>query len=64
VQNATRGEPARRRLARERAYFHDPDGNAIEFIDFHGIGDVTAPDYQGRESRRARSHLQKAPAQG
>jgi len=38
------------------AYFHDPDGNAIEFIDFHGIGDVTAPDYKGRE-RRAKSHL-------
>jgi catechol 2,3-dioxygenase-like lactoylglutathione lyase family enzyme len=46
------------------AYFHDPDGNAIEFIDFQGIGDVSAPDYQGRERRRARSHLQKASAQG
>jgi catechol 2,3-dioxygenase-like lactoylglutathione lyase family enzyme len=44
------------------AYFHDPDGNAIEFIDFQGIGDVTAPDYQGRE-RRAKSHLtDKTPA--
>jgi hypothetical protein len=43
------------------AYFHDPDGNAIEFIDFHGVGDVSAPDYQGRE-RRAQSHLSdKAP---
>jgi catechol 2,3-dioxygenase-like lactoylglutathione lyase family enzyme len=39
------------------AYFHDPDGNTIEFIDFHGIGDTAAPDYQGRERRRARSHL-------
>jgi catechol 2,3-dioxygenase-like lactoylglutathione lyase family enzyme len=39
------------------AYFHDPDGNAIEFIDFQGIGDTTAPDYQGRERRRAKSHL-------
>jgi catechol 2,3-dioxygenase-like lactoylglutathione lyase family enzyme len=46
------------------AYFHDPDGNAIEFIDFQGIGDVSAPDYQGRERRRALSHLQKASAQG
>ena len=27
-------------------------------------GDITAPDYEGRERRRARSHLQKAPAQG
>jgi catechol 2,3-dioxygenase-like lactoylglutathione lyase family enzyme len=39
------------------AYFHDPDGNAIEFIDFHGIGDTTAPDYEGRERRRAKPHL-------
>ena len=39
------------------AYFHDPDGNAIEFIDFHGIGDTDAPDYQGRERRRAKLHL-------
>src|SRR5215467_8262740 len=39
------------------AYFHDPDGNAIEFIDFHGTGDTSAPDYQGRERRRAQSHL-------
>jgi catechol 2,3-dioxygenase-like lactoylglutathione lyase family enzyme len=39
------------------AYFHDPDGNAIEFIDFQGIGDTTAPDYQGRERRRAKPHM-------
>jgi catechol 2,3-dioxygenase-like lactoylglutathione lyase family enzyme len=39
------------------AYFHDPDGNAIELIDFHGVGDISAPDYQGRERRRAKSHL-------
>jgi catechol 2,3-dioxygenase-like lactoylglutathione lyase family enzyme len=38
------------------AYFHDPDGNAIEFIDYHGAGDLAAPDYEGRE-RRAKSHL-------
>jgi metallothiol transferase len=44
------------------AYFQDPDGNAIEFIDYQGVGDVDAPDYQGRE-RRAQSHLSdKAPA--
>ena len=33
-------------------YFHDPDGNAIEFIDFQGIGDVDAPGYQGRYHRQ------------
>jgi catechol 2,3-dioxygenase-like lactoylglutathione lyase family enzyme len=38
-------------------YFHDPDGNAIEFIDFQGIGDTAAPDYAGRERRRAKAHL-------
>jgi uncharacterized protein len=35
-------------------YFHDPDGNAIELIDFHGIGDITAPAFAGRERRRSR----------
>jgi catechol 2,3-dioxygenase-like lactoylglutathione lyase family enzyme len=39
------------------AYFHDPDGNAIEYIDFQGIGDIGAPDYEGRERRRAKSHV-------
>lgn len=33
-------------------YFHDPDGNAIEFIDFQGVGDVNAPPYRCREHRR------------
>jgi catechol 2,3-dioxygenase-like lactoylglutathione lyase family enzyme len=33
-------------------YFHDPDGNAIEFIDFQGIGDVNAPGYEGRYHRK------------
>jgi catechol 2,3-dioxygenase-like lactoylglutathione lyase family enzyme len=47
------------------AYFQDPDGNAIELIDFHGIGDISAPDYQERERRRAKSHLaDKAIADG
>ena len=47
------------------AYFYDPDGNAIEFIDFQGIGDISQPDYQGRERRRAKPHLQgKVPAEG
>ena len=44
-------------------YFHDPDGNAIELVDFHGIGDVSAPEHQGRE-RRARSHLADKAAEG
>jgi metallothiol transferase len=45
------------------AYFHDPDGNAIEFIDFQGTGDTAAPDYQGRERRRAQSHLAETKSQ-
>jgi len=43
------------------AYFHDPDGNAIEFIDFQGIGKIDAPAYEGRQ-RRAKSHLQDKAA--
>ncbi|HTI87100.1 MAG TPA: VOC family protein [Alphaproteobacteria bacterium] len=39
------------------AYFHDPDGNGIELIDFQGIGDTSAKAYEGRERRRAKSHL-------
>jgi metallothiol transferase len=46
------------------AYFHDPDGNTIEFIDFQGIGDITQPDYHGRERRRAQSHLAAATREG
>lgn len=38
-------------------YFQDPDGNAIEFIDFHGIGDITAPAFRGRERRRAKGDV-------
>jgi catechol 2,3-dioxygenase-like lactoylglutathione lyase family enzyme len=44
------------------AYFHDPDGNAIELIDFQGIGDVSAPAYQGRERRRSKADLAGRPA--
>lgn len=51
-----------RSFAGRHAYFHDPDGNAIEFIDYQGVGDVDATDYEGRE-RRAKSHLaNKTPA--
>ncbi len=42
------------------AYFHDPDGNAIEIIDYHGKGDGDAPDYMGRKRRLPRSHLESA----
>ena len=35
-------------------YFHDPDGNAIEYIDFQGVGDIDAPGYEGRYHRRNR----------
>jgi catechol 2,3-dioxygenase-like lactoylglutathione lyase family enzyme len=45
-----------RSFAGRHAYFHDPDGNAIEFIDFQGFGDIKAPAYEGRERRRAKSH--------
>jgi catechol 2,3-dioxygenase-like lactoylglutathione lyase family enzyme len=44
------------------AYFHDPDGNAIEFIDFQGFGDIKAPPYEGRQRRRSKSHLPAAQA--
>jgi glyoxylase I family protein len=44
------------------AYFHDPDGNAIEFIDFQGFGDIKAPAYEGRERRRAKSPLPEEQA--
>ena len=40
------------------AYFNDPDGNTIEFIDFQGVGDITAADYEGRERRRAKAHVE------
>jgi metallothiol transferase len=33
-------------------YFHDLDGNTIEFIDFQGVGDVNAPSFEGRYHRR------------
>jgi len=39
------------------AYFQDPDGNGIELIDFHGLGDISAGDYLGRERREPKSHL-------
>ena len=44
-------EMGHRSFTGRHLYFHDPDGNAIEFIDFQGIGDVNAPPYRGREHR-------------
>ncbi|MEE8515959.1 MAG: VOC family protein [Alphaproteobacteria bacterium] len=34
------------------AYIQDPDGNAIELIDFHGMGGGDAPAFQGRKRRQ------------
>jgi len=49
-----------RSFSGRHAYFHDPDGNAVEIIDFHGIGDTAAEPYQGRARRRPKSHLETA----
>ena len=43
-----------RTFSGRHAYIQDPDGNAIEIIDYRGPGDATAPDYQGRKRRRGR----------
>jgi lactoylglutathione lyase len=40
-----------------QSWTNDPDGNAIEFIDFQGLGDTAAPAYGGRERRVPKSHL-------
>ena len=46
-----------RSFSGRHAYFHDPDGNAIELIDFQGVGDTNAPAYEGRQRRLPKSHL-------
>lgn len=46
-----------RSFSGRHAYFHDPDGNGIEIIDFHGAGDTGAPAYEGRKRRLPKSHL-------
>ncbi len=48
-----------RSFSGRHAYFHDPDGNTIEFIDHHGSGDREAEAYQGRKWHRAKSHLEQ-----
>lgn len=42
------------------AYFHDPDGNAIEIIDLHGVGPEKAPSEDERTGRKPKSHLESA----
>ena len=44
-----------RSFSGRHAYFHDPDGNGIEIIDLHGIGDGTPAADRG--GKRPRSHL-------
>jgi catechol-2,3-dioxygenase len=46
-------EEGHRTFTGRHAYIHDPFGNAIEIIDFHGIGDFSRPDFQGRQRRQA-----------
>ncbi len=38
-------------ICQEPLCIQDPDGNAIEIIDYHGPGEAAAPDYQGRKRR-------------
>ena len=46
-----------RSFSGQHVYFLDPDGNGIEIIDFHGIGDTSAEAYNGRKRRLPKSHL-------
>ncbi len=46
-----------RSFSGRHAYFHDPDGNGIEIIDFDGVGDTSAEPYEGRKRRLPKSHL-------
>ena len=39
------------------AYFHDPDGNAIEIVDLHGVGAADAPAEEERKGRKPKSHI-------
>ncbi|GEM_PF-701590 len=58
-------EEGHRTFTGRHAYVHDPFGNAIEIIDFHGIGDFSRPDFQGRQRRKAMKKAKarkKAPA--
>ena len=46
-----------RSFSGRHAYFHDPDGNGIEIIDFEGVGNTSTKPYQGRKRRLPKSHL-------
>lgn len=48
-------EEGHRTFTGRHAYIHDPFGNAIEIIDFHGIGDFSKPDFEGRKRRREKA---------
>jgi catechol 2,3-dioxygenase-like lactoylglutathione lyase family enzyme len=48
-------EEGHRTFTGRHAYVHDPFGNAIEIIDFHGIGDFSKPDFEGRGRRQAKT---------
>ncbi len=48
-------EEGHRTFTGRHAYVHDPFGNAIEIIDFHGIGDFSKPDFQGRGRRKTKA---------
>ena len=39
-------------IYQEPLCIQDPDGNAIEIIDYHGPGEADAPDYQERKRRQ------------
>ncbi|MFM2128480.1 MAG: hypothetical protein RL477_26 [Pseudomonadota bacterium] len=56
-------EEGHRTFTGRHAYIHDPFGNAIEIIDFHGIGDFSRPDFQGR-GRRQKMKKAKDKARG
>jgi catechol 2,3-dioxygenase-like lactoylglutathione lyase family enzyme len=55
-------EEGHRTFTGRHAYIHDPFGNAIEIIDFHGIGDFSRPDFQGRRRRQAKKAPGKSAA--
>lgn len=45
-------EEGHRTFTGRHAYVQDPFGNSIEIIDFHGVGDFSKPDFQGRQRRK------------
>ncbi len=45
-------EEGHRTFTGRHGYVQDPFGNSIEIIDFHGIGEFSKPDFQGRGRRK------------